>query len=660
MQASQHELFSSLEELLCAQEELLKTVPKDGAPPLSEVANLSPPILKFMHRVSLTGKQLDRPQDRRTAQNVLNYWAIGLTSSNANIGDAVSSRADTMLRPFDREAQEKIAFEAGKLITSFSTTEHEFARRVLFALVELRDERAHFALLWRAESKLLKLAPAAVGSKVLTALRATGTLVSREDENDVELRFCCEALLRVSAWTADLAKERVKFRDAALFWEQSGRNSGALLSPFLAIKAQRDYQDFTPLERDFIRIAVLRRTKRWTTLMAVCICALMAYYPFTNNIMPWLRNLHETKIDKEAHDKLNRLQSGTSDANVQSEAVRWLADNGPNRYFAKLRLNDLNLSGLKVNAPNMVSIQLTRVDLSNSELNGAVLINSVIIGSRFDDSSINRARFDQARIQDTTFNDADLTQAVFSRARLCDVNFANSDVKGASFYNVDFDLDHPPNFLGSAWWLASGWSLAQTEALQKGYGNDQAFRASGRFQRLLTDARERVEAANENKSERAKSDNDLAWLLATYGANLEEAEVSARHALSLAESLQPVTRTDDLLSTLRDTLGYVLLEQNKIVEALTLLTDAAKVSDDGEITFRKAIAHHAVGDEASALEELQRALVTKGYVPSHELRNLISLVGQGGFHDKLASYLLRGRTTPGEESTCTSLRKSHR
>ncbi|GAC1347278.1 MAG: hypothetical protein NVSMB18_31810 [Acetobacteraceae bacterium] len=654
MQVSQDELFSSLEELLRAQEELLGTLPAADAAQLEqEAATPSAPVLAFMRRVSLTGVQLDRPQDRRVAQNVLNYWAVGLTSSGAHTDEPIPARTDTVLRPFDRRALEQLVARANALLDSFGTAQREFARRVALALIRLRDEKAHFVLLWVPRSRLLELGPPSVGPEVLTAVLEASVVVSRECGGEVEFRFCCEAFLRTSAWTADLVKERVKFRDSALYWEHSGRNSGALLSPRMAAKARADYHDLSSLEDSFTTSALWRDRHFKFAFAGIALLFTSGYLAYGSYFVPWQAARHAAENEKRATAILDQVKSGTLSVDDQATGIRWVADNLDKLYLAKTPLKKLNLTALKADIANMASSEITDVDFSNSSLNGAVLVNATIVGSKFSHATLARSRFDHARISATTFADADLTRAVFSQARLCDVIFTNANVENASFYDASFDLSDPPNFLGSAWWLASGWSLAQSEALQTKYGNDEAFRASEQFRHRLAKARDRVKAASGSKLEQATSNNDLAWLLATYGANLEQAERSARDALSFGEAIENSQHPDKrqaLLAGMRDTLGYILLQLNKIEEAKQLLTEAAKATPAAEVTFRNAVALHAAGDDTLAVSELERAL--KEYLPSHELRNLRGLLGEGAFRDHLTSYMDHGRTPPNAESAC--------
>lgn len=94
------------------------------------------------------------------------------------------------------------------------------------------------------------------------------------------------------------------------------------------------------------------------------------------------------------------------------------------------------------------------------------------------------------------------------------------------------------------------------------------------------------------------ANNDLAWLLASSGQDLDR-------ALSLAQRAVRVERSADTL----DTLGYVHLSKGEAAEAVSVLDKALEARPDSQsIEYRLGIALAAKGDKDKAREVLTKAL----------------------------------------------------
>ncbi len=113
-------------------------------------------------------------------------------------------------------------------------------------------------------------------------------------------------------------------------------------------------------------------------------------------------------------------------------------------------------------------------------------------------------------------------------------------------------------------------------------------------------AKRRLEDVTRRAPGHAGARNDLAWLLAEEGQDLERALVLAQEARRLDDS-------PDCL----DTLGWVHLKRGEAQEAVVVLEEAlAARPDSATLHYHLAMALVETGDEARAREHLQRALKT--------------------------------------------------
>ncbi len=106
------------------------------------------------------------------------------------------------------------------------------------------------------------------------------------------------------------------------------------------------------------------------------------------------------------------------------------------------------------------------------------------------------------------------------------------------------------------------------------------------------------------------ANNDLAWLLASSGKDLER-------ALELAQRAVRVERSADTL----DTLGYVHLKKGEVAEAVSVLGKALEARPDSQsIEYRLGIALAAKGDKEEARAVLTKALTGPAFPEAAEAR----------------------------------------
>jgi tetratricopeptide (TPR) repeat protein len=108
----------------------------------------------------------------------------------------------------------------------------------------------------------------------------------------------------------------------------------------------------------------------------------------------------------------------------------------------------------------------------------------------------------------------------------------------------------------------------------------------------------------------AGSRNDLAWLLAESGGNLDT-------ALSLAEEARSLDPTPDIL----DTLGWVHIRRGEAAAAVSVLEKAhSDAPDSASIRYHLGSALAMAGDSARAREMLQSAVDAEGFEEIDEAR----------------------------------------
>jgi tetratricopeptide (TPR) repeat protein len=116
-------------------------------------------------------------------------------------------------------------------------------------------------------------------------------------------------------------------------------------------------------------------------------------------------------------------------------------------------------------------------------------------------------------------------------------------------------------------------------------------------------------------NEATQAYNNLAWLYAQQGTNLEE-------ALSLAEKAKELNPGD---GNVLDTLGLIYY-LNQMYDKAIISLESAKVSlpDDPTIRYHLGMAYYKKGSKEKALSELNRALeIDRNFPKAAEIRQTV-------------------------------------
>src|SRR5262249_1588751 len=203
------------------------------------------------------------------------------------------------------------------------------------------------------------------------------------------------------------------------------------------------------------------------TLTAVGTVFLLGLVPLGSLISEQYQKRYVIPTRQEAWNAI--LSSPTTSASEKAEAIRGLARNGLSLDLTNATLDGVAVNGIDARRSEFIKFigaHMNNVTFERSSLHNATFSQSVIVGAKFDKTSLELSRFDGAMIADTTFSDVELYRSTFDRAQFCrEVKFSLSDVRLASFRSVSFDGGRVPQFEGTAWWLAVGWSMQQIQTL---------------------------------------------------------------------------------------------------------------------------------------------------------------------------------------------------
>src|SRR5262249_3518784 len=151
-------------------------------------------------------------------------------------------------------------------------------------------------------------------------------------------------------------------------------------------------------------------------------------------------------------------------------------------------------------------------------------------------------------------------------------------VRYASFGDVTFEDDNPPNFRNSAWWTAIGWDKNQRKILTAKF-RDEDPKETESFKRELKFADENLDQASDSVS-RGKGLKQKDWMRAMYGVELNSAESAVRQALTIYNTDGNPKASPRDVGNAQDTLGYILIQKRRFSEAQKLLSDAMRNRDD--------------------------------------------------------------------------------
>jgi uncharacterized protein YjbI with pentapeptide repeats len=291
----------------------------------------------------------------------------------------------------------------------------------------------------------------------------------------------------------------------------------------------------------------------------------------------------------------------------------------------------------------------------------------------FTGAALTLAQFRGAQIIATSFWGADLYRTVFDRALLCDVNFARADLRKASFWGAAMDDRTYAWLRKTAWWVATGWSEENFERLSNPQTQNPSDPQSQSIRQAASaaaaqDLRDALSTSDRFSAEvaliaeirpgtfdRAVALNDMAWTLTTWGTdkgNLKESppcnpnwtppkkiDASGQAALDAAgqaiciieelkkktsqEKADQETDYDYWLANFRDTQAYIMMQANRMPEALALYEKDIKLTEaDPGMLFRYAVALNANDKANEATPKFETAIRDKRYLPMTELHNL--------------------------------------
>jgi tetratricopeptide (TPR) repeat protein len=615
--------YQSLSALRQANDDLLASLPDDKSD--MDAWKSSPTrIFEFINRAVATGALLELPFERRAAQGLIDYWVA--SSYNMPIDGPKellqSRKINTLLAPFDAVSLRSICERGDQVIGKLSSQDQDLARRVLVQLFQFSDARRDPISVPTLREDLLSLGPPERVTKVITELVNAGVLRERRDNGSDLIDLQYEALGRNWERLHDWVKHRANLRDAALAWRRANKDKSRFLQAS-QVKDAMTYGNLDEVEKEFVTSSRKRERRFYLGLAlmaAVLVGALpLAYYAYRTQYVPWM-------FDRD----LNTVKSDASPPEKRVEALRRLTE------YQKIQPKDidlssiqlkgdkpdgLDLSGLTARSLILTQATLENVNFQNARLPSSSFIRSIINRSNFENAFLGLARFDNSSIETSKLSNTNLFRAVFNGAQLCRVNFSEAMVRYASFSDVAFDDDQPPNFEDSAWWLAFGWNKNQRELLAKQSANKDP--------KAMKSFKDELKSVNEMPSQdpvpRAQMLNEKAWTLATFGVDLNDAEDSVREALKIYGGNGNSVINEREVANTQDTLAYILMQKGKWAEAERLLSDALRANQDEGVLFRYAVILWMQGNEQQALIHLTKSIV-RNYSPSHEfyvLRNLI-------------------------------------
>jgi tetratricopeptide (TPR) repeat protein len=609
--------FRSLDALRAAHEELLETTEASGEPSSADVAAREQRIADFISRAAATGAILDAPADRKTAQGFIDYWVASLYTSvrpQAAEGGAPPPNhysRPTRLAPFDAGSVKDVEQRGEQILAGLSSKYLELARRMLMHLVRLSERTGACVAVPVKRYVLLAQGELATARTILGRLIEARVLKQTpSDQGDfVELQY--EALTRKWDRLSRWIEERMKFREAALFWDRGGRKRGALLGFGVAKKADA-YGDLNELELEF-----LSESKKNSVVLLAAVMSVVVILLAAPPLSGWLYRVLWVPLRVESVTE--DVKSKESTARKKSEGIRWLARNNQPLFFFGISLDGVDLSDEPLGDPRFAQVTLNN--------------------TKFDGAKIESGTFDHAIIAHTTFVKASLSGSSFDSALFCqDVDFSNTDLRNASVENVEFEKDTAPVVKDTAWWLARGWNWEQMEILRK---QDQTgLEKTDAFKKVMDPAEQSVKTSRGHTLIRAFALNRKAWNLALFGLKLDDAEKAAREAVNIVTTL---ANGSSFQGEFNDTLGYILLQKGDKKEALEHLQTAVKLDPRPENLFRHAVAQFASGQEG-AIKQLKNAMAWKSYAPNHELVRLRTHIS-GEFESELRA-LLNARRYP--------------
>ncbi|MGO7359993.1 pentapeptide repeat-containing protein [Rhizobium ruizarguesonis] len=330
---------------------------------------------------------------------------------------------------------------------------------------------------------------------------------------------------------------------------------------------------------------------------------------------------------------LQRIKGKTPRASAKVDFSDSVIEDG--RFLGAV-LTEANFKNCKLlSTENPLEENSRQTSFEGASLEGADFRGCRIQGVSFANADLQNANFTDARITgETDFTNADLGGAVFTNATIEKPKFKDADLTNADFRGSSLPLE--TNSRDTTWWLAK-WSVPLD---QSSYNRDDASKGN-RYVTNLIEKNVRIEQAqiiantyppllNEQARYTALATalNDWAWHQATYGLELETAAKRALEAQSISQKISG----NNFEPRISDTIGYIDLQLGRLEEArgaykfIEQKTKAGSLATvDPGSRYRYALVLAALGMCAEA-EEVVTSLFnqTPTYLATHE-RVLVSL-----------------------------------
>jgi hypothetical protein len=340
--------FSSLEALRSGHADLLQSI-SDAEQSLTEPE--IDRIRDFLRRAAAAGRVLDTPADRKQAQGLLDYWSATLYSQGqrqqpGSAGVERLPKEETVLAEFETGTIGEIARAAEAWFRNVPPGDRDLVRRILLRLVRLPAEGRKFQATVVPRSAPEQLGPPAKVTAILDGLAGAGLIriekAEKPEDDRISLRF--DALARSWAPYAGWVDQRVRFRDAASFWDASHQDRTALISDNLLDDAL-DYQDKNELELKFVAASRDReksQTRKYrfavSILAVVAICAVASAIMAFRQRQSAARSAEEATTSRDLADMMRR-RAENEKKNAEDAATR--ATRAAAALQAKVKLSNM-------------------------------------------------------------------------------------------------------------------------------------------------------------------------------------------------------------------------------------------------------------------------------------------------------------------------------
>lgn len=660
---------SSLGALRNAHNELLESLPDDETALPDDVRRVNyAKISEFMRQVVESGAQLDSPADRRIAQGLIDYWVASAYASSREqyFPRSLPPRSELVLKPFDEAKVTEAARRSDEFIDALDTKDQELARKIVMHLVRLNSAGEPCRVAPEENSKLLSLGDVQPAEHVVGELIKAGALKVKECDDGERVELGYEALIRHWPRLRGWIDERSRFRKLAQVWDESGRDSGALISDRPLLKQTDAFDDLSKLELEYKQESkkLLDTSRRARIVVAVAaLIFVIGLIPAYRVLQSFVERRDTKTAEADFRENIWIVKSGDAAPDRKAKAFKWLVENQPrlrpelrlfdfsNAHLANLDLNDVSMRDTNFANATLKGVAFDRSNLPaarfiNSKMEGAKGPNGEARNARFVSTVMTSARFDGSTLSSVKFNGARLNFSSFDRVLFCEgIDFSGADIRMVSFQNVKFDGTSVPIFRNTVWWLAAGWSLEQVRLLSTRYADIRVTETKG-FEDEMLEHNVNIGHSARGTIDRANALNGKAWTLATYGVSANKYEEAEKIALEAIEIAKNIAVPKTTLANFQDTLAYVRLQQGKTAEAIQLLAEAVANDTDPGLRFRYAVALNATDNTKDAAENLKLSVSTTAgnYTPSHELFLLRNYIG--GEFKGLLNHLLNERPVP--------------